>query len=116
MVVTISPELEVLPYWQEIRDYANGRMAEEGWDDSIFVRPPSQAEETQFRERGVNMLVNRHADGTFELVVDAGIYLDFAEITNLDRKFGIATGRSILTYLWMAQIACMGKSLGGCDS
>lgn len=116
MRVTISPELEQLPYWQEIRDYVNERMAEEGWDDSIVVRLLTREEETQLQESGMNVLVTRREGGTIVLAVGLGKYFECEEIIKLDREFGIETDRSVLMLLWIAQMVWMGKSLGGCDS
>jgi hypothetical protein len=116
MRVTISLELEKVPYWPEIRDYVNKQMEEEGWDDAIIVRSATRGEELQLRESGNNMFATRCEGGTFELVVGLGKYLDFEEIKELHRKFGIAADKSILMHLWIAQMACLGKYLGGCDS
>jgi hypothetical protein len=116
MSVTISPVLEKVPYWPEIRDYVNKQMEEEGWDDAIFVRSANREEEIQLRESGNNIFVTLCEGWTFELVVGLGKYLDFKEIKELHRKLGIASDKSILMHLWIAQIVCLGKYLGGCDS
>ena len=116
MSVTLSPELEKVPCWQETRDYVNQRMVEEGWDDSIFVRPATLEEEIQFRGSGNNTFVTQREDGTIELVVGLGKYLNFEGIKELHGKLGIATDKSILMHLWIAQVACQDKYFGGCDS
>jgi len=116
MSVTLSPELEKVPCWQEIRDYVNKRMAEEGWDDSICVRPATLEEETQLQGSGNNTFVTQCEDGTIELVVGLGKYLHFEEIKELHGKLGIAADKSILMHLWIAQVACLGKYFGVFDS
>jgi hypothetical protein len=54
-------------------------MAEEGWDDSLCVRPAILEEETQLRGSGNNTFVTQREDGTSELVVGLGKYLNFEE-------------------------------------
>lgn len=116
MSVTLSLELEEVPCWQEIRDYVNKRKAEEGWDDSIFVRPATHEEETKFWGSADNSFVTRREDGTIELVVGLGKNLHFEEIKMLHGKLGIAVDNSILMHLWIAQVACQGKYFGAFDS
>lgn len=116
MNVTLSPELEKLPYWQEMRDYVNKRMAEEGWEDSIFVRQARIEEEILLQESGNNTLVARREDGTIELVVGSGKYLNYEEIKEFHGKLGIAIEKSVLMCLWIAQASCLGKYFGAFDS
>ncbi|MBS4026656.1 MAG: hypothetical protein KGZ96_13460 [Clostridia bacterium] len=116
MGVNISPELEKVPYWPEIRDYVNERMAAEGREDSIFVRPATCEEEIQLRASGSSMFAAWHEGETLEIVIISGEYMDYEEVIKLDRKFGAAAEKNILMHLWVAQMVWMGKSLGGCDS
>jgi len=116
MGVILSAELERAQYWQEIRDYVNKYIAEEGWEARAFVRLMTGEEESRLRERGNNLLVIRQEDGAIELAVGLGKYLEFEEITKQETKLGMEPKRGILMYLWMAQMVCMGNNLGGCDS
>ena len=116
MSVSISPELEKVQYWQEIKDYVNRRMTEEGWEGSIFIRPMTCEEETKLRESGINVFVSGSEGGTIELAVGLGKYLEFADLVKLDQKVCTGNDRSVLKHLWIAQMACIGQNLGGCDS
>jgi hypothetical protein len=115
MGVIISPELEKVPYWHEIRDYVNERMAAECGKNPIFIRLATRGEEAQLRESGNSILVSMREGGIMELVIGAGKYLDFEEILKLDRKFGNAC-KNLFLHLWVAQLVCMGNIVGGCDS
>lgn len=115
MGVTISPELEKAPYWPAIRDYVNERMAAEGWEGSVFIRTATGEEEAQLRESGNSMLSVMRKNEPLELAISKGKYLNFSEILKLDRKINAAFN-NILLHLWVAQMECIGKIEGGCDS
>jgi hypothetical protein len=116
MSVTISPELAKVQYWQEIKDYVNRRMTEEGWEGSIFIRPMTSEEENKLRESGSNVFVASCEGGTVELAVGMGKYLEFADLVKLEQKVCTGNDSSVLMHLWIAQMACIGQNLGGCDS
>ena len=103
MGVIISPELEKMPSWLEIRDYVNERMAAECEEDPMFIRLATREEEAQLRESGNSILIAMREGGTMELAIGAGKYLDFEEILKLDRKFGDAR-KNLFLHLWVAQL------------
>jgi hypothetical protein len=114
MCVTLSAELEKVPCWQEIKDYVNRRTKEEGLNDSLYIRLATLKEETQLRGSGNNMLVVEREDGTIELVVGYGKYFNFEEIQVSAKLY---PNKSILLmHLWIAQVTCLSKYVGGCDS
>ncbi len=115
MGVIISPELEMVPYWREIRDYVNVRMAEECGEDPILIRLATREDEAQLRESGNSIFVAMREGGTIELVIGTGKYLESQEILKLDRKFGNAC-KNFFLHLWVAQLVCRGNMVGGCDS
>jgi hypothetical protein len=92
-------------------------MIEEDWEETIFIRSATCEEAAKLREKGKNLLLLRQEDGTMELIIRSGKYLDFEETEKLAKSLDPkAPNTRILMHLLIAQMVGMGKTLGGCDS
>jgi len=106
MGVILSPELEKLPSWREMRDYANKRMEEEGFLITVFVRQATLGEEIELLESGNDIFSICREDGNIELVVSLGTGLSKGELGELLSKLGLTTNEEMLMRLinlWVSE-------------
>lgn len=67
--VTLGSFLEDMPGWAKMRDYANKRLEELGWEMSFFIRTATKEEMKNVFEEAGQVFRRKEDDGTIELVV-----------------------------------------------